>query len=364
MSTPNLFAAVEIGDLQLKNRMVMAPMTRNRAGQGNVPQDMNAMYYRQRASAGLIITEASQVSPEGVGYPATPGIHTEEQVAGWRNVTNAVHEEGGRIFLQLWFCGRISHPDLLPDNQIPVAPSAIQPEGEAFTYEGMKPFVTPRELQIDEIAGIVEQYRHAADMAKQAGFDGVEVHAANGYLIDQFLRDGSNHRSDAYGGNRENRMRLLNEVLDAVCEAWPANRVGIRLSPENSFNSMSDSRPAEHFAYFITQLNDRGLAYLHVLEGDMMTKSRQLDYRVLRDAFHGIYIANCGYDKERGEAAIANNDSDMIAYGVPFLANPDLVYRFQNNLGLNEANMATFYGGDENGYTDYPFSEGSTAQSA
>jgi N-ethylmaleimide reductase len=357
MSTPDLFSAVEIGDLQLNNRMVMAPMTRNRAAAGNVPQDMNAMYYRQRASAGLIITEASQVSAEGIGYPATPGIHSEEQVAGWRKVTNAVHEEGGHIFLQLWYCGRISHPDLLPDNQTPVAPSAIQPEGEAVTFEGMKPFITPRALQSDEIAGVVDQYRQAAALAKQAGFDGVEVHAANGYLIDQFLRDGSNQRSDEYGGNPENRMRLLNAVLDAVCETWPANRVGVRFSPENSFNSMSDSNPLEHFTYFISQLNDRGLAYLHVLEGDMMTQSRQLNYRTLRDAYSGIYIANCGYDKDRGQASIANGDSDLVAYGVPFLANPDLVYRYQNNLELNEANQETFYGGDETGYTDYPFIE-------
>ena len=355
MSAIDLFSPVAVGDLELSNRMVMAPMTRNRAAAGCVPQDMNATYYKQRASAGLIITEASQVSEEGIGYPATPGIHNEEQVAGWKKITSAVHDQGGKIFIQLWFCGRISHPDLLPDNQTPVAPSAIQPEGEAITFEGMKPFVMPRALETSEMADIVQQYKNAAQMATDAGFDGIEVHAANGYLLDQFLRDGSNVRTDEYGGSLENRMRLLNEVLDAVTEVLPENRVGVRLSPENSFNSMSDSDPKAHFSYFIEQLNRRKLAYLHVLEGDMMTQSRTLDYRSLRDLYDGIYIANCGYDLERGQSSIASGDSDLVAYGVPFLANPDLVKRFQNRLPLNEADQATFYGGDETGYTDYPF---------
>jgi len=218
MSANDLFSAVTIGNLNLSNRMIMAPMTRNRAAEGNVPQAMNVEYYRQRASAGLIITEASQVSPEGVGYPATPGIYNEQQVAGWRKITDAVHNEGGHIYLQLWYCGRISHPDLLPDKQTPVAPSAIKPEGEAITYEGMKAFVEPRALETNEIQNIVSQYKHAAYMAKQAGFDGVEIHAANGYLIDQFLRDGTNQRTDEYGGNEENRLRFLNQVIDAVFE--------------------------------------------------------------------------------------------------------------------------------------------------
>ena len=355
MSAIDLFSPVAVGDLELSNRMVMAPMTRNRAAAGCVPQDMNATYYKQRASAGLIITEASQVSEEGIGYPATPGIHNEEQVAGWKKITSAVHDQGGKIFIQLWFCGRISHPDLLPDNQTPVAPSAIQPEGEAVTFEGMKPFVMPRALETSEISDIVQQYKNAAGMAKDAGFDGIEVHAANGYLLDQFLRDGSNVRTDEYGGSLENRMRLLNEVLDAVSDVWPQNRVGVRLSPENSFNSMSDSDPKAHFSYFIEQLSQRKLAYLHVLEGDMMTQARTLDYRALRDLYDGTYIANCGYDLERGQSSIADGDSDLVAYGVPFLANPDLVHRFKNGLPLNEADQATFYGGDETGYTDYPF---------
>jgi len=354
MSTTDLFSAINIGKLTLRNRMVMAPMTRNRAAEGAIPQAMNVEYYRQRASAGLIITEASQVSAEGVGYPATPGIYNQQQVAGWQQITDAVHQEGGHIYIQLWYCGRISHPDLLPDQQIPVAPSAIRPEGEAITYEGMKAFVEPRALVTDEIQNIVSQYKNAAQMAKLAGFDGVEIHAANGYLIDQFLRDGSNQRSDEYGGSEENRMRFLNQVLDAVLEVWQSHCIGIRLTPENSFNSMSDSDPQAHFNYFITQLNSRDLAYLHILEGDMMSASRNVDYRALRDAYDGMYMANNGYDKTRAQSAIANGDCDLVAFGVPYLANPDLLYRYQHDLPLNQADQATFYGGDETGYTDYP----------
>ena len=364
MSTTDLFSAITLGNLNLTNRMVMAPMTRNRAAEGAIPQAMNVEYYRQRASAGLIITEASQVSAEGVGYPATPGIYNQQQVAGWQKITDAVHKEGGHIYIQLWYCGRISHPDLLPDQQTPVAPSAIRPEGEAITYEGMKVFVEPRALEASEIENIVGQYKNAAQMAKQAGFDGVEIHAANGYLIDQFLRDGSNQRSDAYGGNEENRMRFLNQVLDAVLEVWSSNCVGIRLTPENSFNSMSDSDPQTHFSYFITQLNSRNLAYLHLLEGDMMGASRNVDYRALRDAYDGVYMANNGYDKTRAQTAIANGDCDLVAFGVPYLANPDLLYRYQNDLPLNPADQATFYGGDETGYTDYPTAQHDTAVSA
>jgi len=361
MSNNSIFNQVKLGNLQLKNRMVMAPMTRNRAAEGNVPQAMNVKYYQQRASAGLIITEASQVSPQGVGYPGTPGIYNEDQVTGWQKVVDAVHNEDSHIYLQLWFCGRISHPDLLPDNALPVAPSAIKPEGEAITFEGMKAFVEPHALTVEEIKEIVGQYRHAAKMAKQAGFDGVEVHAANGYLIDQFLRDGSNQRTDDYGGNEENRMRLLNEVLDAVLETWGSSSVGVRLTPENSFNSMIDSSPQAHYHYFISQLNSRNLAYIHLLEGDMMGGESTVDYRALRDAYNGIYMANNGYDKTRAQTALSNGDSDLVAFGIPFLANPDLVERYKNDLPLNEANQATFYGGDETGYTDYPFTEKGTA---
>jgi N-ethylmaleimide reductase len=364
MTEKNLFEEITLGKLKLSNRLVMAPMTRNRAAAGNTPTAMNAEYYRQRATAGLIISEASQVSPEGVGYPATPGIYNQQQVDGWRLVTDAVHQAGGHIYLQLWYCGRISHPDLLPDKQTPVAPSAIKPEGETVTFEGMKAFVEPRALTSDEIQAIVSQYKNAAQKAKQAGFDGVEVHAANGYLIDQFLRDGSNQRSDEYGGTVGNRMRLLNEVLDAVTEIWDSERVGVRLTPENSFNSMSDSDPQSHFDYFITQLNKRDLAYIHLLEGDMMSESRNVDYRALRDAYDGLYIANNGYDKERAQNALENGDCDLVAIGVPFLANPDLVYRYQNDLPLNQADQATFYGGDETGYTDYPFAQQYSTETA
>ena len=353
----DLISPVTLGDMELTNRMIMAPMTRNRANQSNAPHSLNTEYYRQRASAGLIITEASPVSAEGIGYPATPGIYSDEQVAGWHDITDAVHAEGGHIFIQLWYCGRISHPSLLPDNQQPVAPSALRPEGDAVTFEGMKPFVEPRALNSNELPGIVAQYKRAAEMAQQAGFDGIEVHAANGYLVDQFLRDGSNQRDDAYGGNVENRMRFLNEILDAVCEVWSSDRIGVRLSPENSFNDMSDSNPQNHFSYFISQLNSRNLSYLHVLEGDMMSKQREINYRDLRDIYNGIYMANNGYDKALAQSSLNNGDCDLVAIGVPFIANPDLVYRYQHNLPLNDADQNTFYGGDEHGYTDYPLSK-------
>lgn len=354
--TVDLFSSLKLGDLTLPNRIVMAPLTRNRADADNAPHSLNVEYYQQRATAGLIITEASQVSAAGVGYPATPGIYNDKQAAGWRQVTNAVHAAGGHIFIQLWYCGRISHPDLLA-GQTPVAPSAIRPEGEAMTTSGPQAYVEPRALQSDEIPALVEEYASAAQLAKQAGFDGVEVHAANGYLVDQFLRDASNLRTDQYGGSVENRMRFLNEILDAVCAIWPSQRVGVRFSPENSFNSMSDSNPHAHFTYFISQLNPRKLAYIHLLEGDMLSGQRKVDYRALRDIYQGLYMANCGYDKSRAQISLARGDSDMVAFGVPFIANPDLVYRYQHNLTLNVADQSTFYGGDQHGYTDYPFAE-------
>ena len=351
----DLFTPIDLGDLTLPNRIIMAPLTRNRAIMpGNVPQAMNAGYYAQRAGAGLIISEASQVSPEGIGYPATPGIHSEEQVAGWRTVNDAVHAEGGRIFVQLWYCGRISHPDLLPDGQQPVSASAIRPAGEAITPNGMQPFVEPRALRTDELPGIVEQYLHAARCARDAGFDGVEVHAANGYLLDQFLRDGTNKRDDNYGGTLENRARLLHEVLSAVMETWDAARVGVRISPENSFNDITDSDPQTTFNYIAKSLSGKGLAYLHVVEGDMMSGDAGIDYRRLRGHFDGYYMANNGYDKARGLQAIASGAADMVSYGKPFLANPDLVTRFKQDAELNAPDPDTFYGGDETGYTDYP----------
>jgi N-ethylmaleimide reductase len=351
----DLFSPVNIGRLQLPNRIVMAPLTRNRAAAGDVPQPMHATYYRQRATAGLIISEASPISPQGVGYPGTPGIYSEAQIAGWQAVTQAVHEAGGHIFQQLWHVGRISHPDLQPGGAVPVAPSAIRPAGDAFTTTGMQPFVTPRALAVDEIQAIVAQYATAARNALQAGFDGVEVHAANGYLIDQFLRDGSNRRTDDYGGSLENRSRLLREVVQAVCEAVGPDRVGVRISPENSFNDMRDSRPQETFEYVAGLLDGFGLAYLHVVEGDMVSGEKGLDYGRIRAAFKGIYMANCRYDLARAQQAIAAGAADMVSFGTLYIANPDLVERFMQGAALNTPDPGTFYGGDEHGYTDYPF---------
>ena len=352
--TDNLFSPITIGPNTLRNRMVMAPLTRNRAGEGNVPQAMNVKYYRQRASAGLIISEATQVSPEGVGYPATPGIHSPEQVAGWKEVTRAVHDEDGLIFLQLWYCGRISHPDLLPNNQQPVSASAIRAQGDAVTFEGMKPFVEPRALETDELPGIVDQYRKAAINAKEAGFDGVEVHAANGYLLDQFLRDGTNQRQDNYGGSLENRTRLLLEVVDAVTGIWEPSQIGVRISPDNSYNDIHDSDPQTLFNYVAEVLNLKQIGYLHVVEGGFMGE-HDVDYDQIRQRFNGKYMANLGYDREKAESAIASGHADLVSFGTLFLANPDLVARFRTDAELNTPDQDTFYGGDEHGYTDYPF---------
>jgi len=350
----NLFSSIELGGLTLPNRMVMAPMTRNRAPE-TVPTPLMAEYYHQRATAGLIITEGTQVSEQGIGYPATPGIHTEAQVEGWKRVTKAVHEAGGHIFCQLWHCGRISHPDY-HGGEAPVAPSAIRPAGQAFTYEGLKDFVTPRALEADEIPGIIGQYRHAAACAMAAGFDGVEIHAANGYLIDQFLRDGSNRRTDDYGGSPENRVRLLMEITAAVCDEIGRNRVGVRISPINGFNDMHDSDPQALFNHVATSLSTLAPACLHVVEVSMAGEvSAEVDMAEIRSRFSGIYIANGGYDRQRAMEAIASGAADMVSFGVPFLANPDLPKRFELDAPLNVADQNTFYGGDEKGYTDYPF---------
>jgi len=365
----NLLSPVKVGLYELRNRLVMAPLTRNRAEAGNVPGALNATYYAQRASAGLIITEASQVSPQGLGYPSTPGIYSQEQVEGWRLVTNAVHERGGRIFLQLWHVGRISHPSLQPDGALPVAPSAIAPSGEASTFEGSQPFVTPRALETEEMPGIVEQYRKGAENALAAGFDGVEIHSANGYLLDQFLQDGSNQRTDQYGGSIENRARLLVEVTEAVTSVWGAERVGVRLSPTGTFNSMYDSNPAALFSYVASALNRFGLAYLHLVEpradadalkrwakdiGNLDDKEVGLAARYFRPIFTGTIISAGGYDREQGNAVLAAGDADLVAYGRLFIANPDLPERFALNAPLNTPDRSSFYGGDERGYTDYP----------
>ena len=354
---PDLFDPFQLGPLLLPNRIVMAPLTRNRAGAGNVPAPLNIEYYVQRASAGLILTEATQISPQGVGYPLTPGIHSDEQIAGWRGVTDAVHAAGGRIFLQLWHVGRISHPSLQPEGALPVAPSAIQPKGEAVTYQGMQRYVTPRTLETHEIPGIVADYRHAAANALKAGFDGIEVHGANGYLIDQFLRDGTNLRSDAYGGSVANRARLLHEVLDAVSTVWPSNQVGLRLSPSTTFNDMSDSDPRSHFGEIITSVNRHRLAYLHLIEPNQADQDHGavcVPSREFRPLFEGTLLVCDGYDGAKARAAIADGHADLVAFGKLFIANPDLPARLQANAPLNTPDPATFYGGDAHGYTDYP----------
>lgn len=352
----NLFSPAKLGDITLNNRIVMAPLTRNRAGEGGVPQAMNVTYYEQRATAGLIVTEATPISAMAHGYPALPGIYTDAQVAGWKKVTEAVHAKGGKIVIQLWHVGRISHPSLLPSNALPVAPSAIKPAGQAFTYQGLVDYVEPRALTLDELPAIIQDYVHATKCAVQAGFDGVEIHAANGYLLDQFLRDGSNKRADKYGGSYENRARLLMQVTQAVVDVIGAGKVGVRLSPVNPFNDMKDSNPQALFNYVAEALSQFGLAYLHAVEGGIHGggESDPFDFIAFRKLFKGAYIANLAYDKARGESAIASGHADAIAYGVPFLANPDLVARFAKNAPLNEADATTFYGGGEKGYIDYP----------
>lgn len=355
--TADLFSEGSLGSIALKNRIVMAPLTRNRAGEGGVPHDLNATYYAQRASAGLIVTEATPISDMGHGYPALPGIYNDAQIEGWKLVTDAVHAKGGKIVLQLWHVGRISHPSLLPSNSLPVAPSAIKPEGQAFTYEGLQDYVEPRALETAELPAIVQDYVHATKCAMVAGFDGVEIHAANGYLLDQFLRDGSNQRTDNYGGSLENRTRLLMEVTRAVIDVIGSDKTGLRLSPVNPFNDMKDSTPQALFNYVANALNQFNLAYLHVVEGGIPGTGEpdMFDFVALRQLFKGKYMANLSYDKTRGNAAITSGHADCVAYGVPFIANPDLVERFEKEASLNDADSNTFYGGAEEGYTDYPF---------
>ncbi|MBL1433624.1 MAG: alkene reductase [Gammaproteobacteria bacterium] len=355
MSFTHLFSEGKLGDLDLPHRIIMAPLTRSRSSQpGDVPNDLNAEYYGQRASAALIISEATQISPQGKGYAFTPGIHSKEQIEGWKKVIEAVHAQDSLIFLQLWHVGRVSHSSLQPDNGLPVAPSAIAPEGQAFTYEGMLDFETPRALETNEIPDIVEQYRQAAVNAKQAGFDGVEIHAANGYLLEQFLKDGTNHRTDIYGGSIENRVRLTLEVTKVVTDVWGGDRVGIRISPTGTFNTMSESHPQSLYHYLIEQLNPFNLAYLHVVESFAGSTSNDFDFTALRKKFNGAYMANGGYTGELAEQSLANDKSDFVAFGTLYIANPDLPKRLHLGAQLNDADPDTFYGGDAKGYTDYP----------
>jgi N-ethylmaleimide reductase len=346
-----LFVPYRLGEIELSNRLVMAPMTRSRALDHNVPNNIAATYYAQRASAGLIISEATQVSPQGVGYIRTPGIHLSAQVAGWTRITEAVHRAGGKIFLQLWHVGRISHPDF-HGGELPVAPSAIAAQGQVFTAKGLQPMVTPRALTLAELPGIVEQFRKGAHNAKAAGFDGVELHGANGYLLDQFLRDGTNRRTDAYGGTVENRARLPLEVTKAVIDVWGADRVGYRISPNGAFNSMSDSDPIATFSYLAEQLNKFGIVYLHVV--DPVADGAKRVSPLLRRKFDRTYIVNGGFDLDSADAAIRNGEADLVAFGKPFLANPDLPQRYRVNAPLNVPNEATFYAGEDKGFTDYP----------
>jgi len=354
-----LFSEKKLGALTLPHRIVMAPLTRSRSSQpGDIPNDLNAEYYKQRASAALVITEATQITPQGKGYAYTPGIHSAQQIAGWKKITDAIHQQGGHVFMQLWHVGRVSHSSLQPDGKLPVAPSAIAvSEGQAFTETGMLDFETPRALETGEIAGIVEDYRQAALNAKQAGFDGVEIHAANGYLLEQFLKDGTNKRTDRYGGSFENRVRIVLEVTQAVTDVWGSDRVGIRLSPTGTFNSMTESDPLGLYSYLIEQLNPFNLAYIHLVERFGVSKDADesdFDFAHLRTLFNGSYIANGGYSGETAEQSLASNESDFIAFGVPFIANPDLPTRIKQGAELNSPDFDTFYGGDAKGYTDYP----------
>lgn len=344
-----LFDPIKIGALELPNRVIMAPLTRCRAEPGRVPGDLMVEYYVQRASAGLIITEATSVDPMGVGYPDTPGIWSDEQVAGWQRVTTAVHKAGGRIVLQLWHVGRISDPSYL-DGELPVAPSAIAAQGHVSLLRPKRDYVTPRALETAEIPGIVAAYRHGAENAKRAGFDGVEVHGANGYLLDQFLQSDTNQRTDNYGGSIENRARLLLEVTDACIDVWGADRVGVHLSTRGDMHTMGDSDPAATFGHVARELGQRQLAFICIREA-AGSDSLGPD---LKAAFGGVYIANEKFDKAKANAWLDEGKADAVAFGMPFIANPDLPQRLEQDAALNEPHPDTFYSKGPVGYIDYP----------
>lgn len=350
---------VTLGDLSLRNRIVMAPLTRSRSTAEGVPPDYAADYYGQRADCGLIISEATNISPQAVGYAFTPGIWSDAQVAAWKPIVAAVHNRGGRIFLQLWHTGRISHPDLHGGGALPVAPSAIRPEGQAFTADGLKDHVTPRALETDEIPAIVEDYRRAAANAKAAGFDGVEVHAANNYLLEQFIRDSTNHRTDRYGGSIENRLRFPLEVVRAVVDVWGPGRVGIRLSPATTEPGKTplDGAPGETYGHLVDALSALGLLYIHDIEG-VTQQTRDVpdtvDFADLRRRFSGAYVANNQYTLDLAEQVLAAGEADLFSLGRPFLANPDLIDRLRTGAPLAEAPKEYWYGGDATGYSDWP----------
>ena len=347
---PNLFDPIVVGDLHLANRVIMAPLTRCRASEGRVPNALMQQYYVQRASAGLILTEATSVCPMGVGYPDTPGIWSAEQITGWRSITSAVQQAGGKIMLQLWHVGRVSDPFYL-NGELPVAPSAIAAKGHVSLLRPQRAYMTPRALSTDEIAGIVDAYRQGAENAKLAGFDGVEIHGANGYLLDQFLQDSTNLRTDRYGGSIENRARLLLEVTDAVISVWGAGRVGVHLSPRCDAHDMGDSTRADTFGYVATELGKRGIAFICAREA----QGEDSLGPQLKRQFGGVYIANEKFDKASANAAIEQGHADAVAFGVPYIANPDLVQRLVQDAPLNEAKSELFYASGAQGYTDYPF---------
>ena len=345
-----LFTPVQIGRYTLPNRLVMAPMTRSRADDNGIPSDLVVTYYAQRASAGLIVTEGVFPSAMGKGYVRTPGIATDEQIAVWKKVTEAVHTKGGRIFMQIMHCGRISHPSMLPNQAQPVAPSAIKPAGQTWTGAGMEEFVTPRELKLDEIAGVINEYRLATRRAIDAGFDGVELHTASGYLPEQFLSSGSNQRQDQYGGSVENRARFVLDVLEAMVAEVGGDRVGIKISPEMGFNDITDANPQETYTYLVDQLRDLNLAYLHVA-----LFGAKVDYHaLLRPRFNGAYLMGGGLDQTGAEAVLSDKRADATVFGGAFLANPDLPERFRQGAPLNTPDKNTFYSPGAEGYIDYP----------
>lgn len=352
-----LFQPGRLGGLDLPNRIIMAPMTRSRADNFGVPGELTAIYYAQRASAGLIFTEANNISVQASSGINTMGLHSKAQTAGWRNVVDAVHAAGGRIIAQLGHAGRVSHRDLL-GGQLPVAPSAIRPEGEVFTTNGRVPMETPRALATEELPGIVAQYVTAAANAKAAGFDGIQIHGGNGYLLDSFLKDGPNERTDRYGGNIRNRARLPLEVVEAVTTIWSPERVGFRLTPWFSLWSVSDSDPVDTFSYFARQLSEAGVGYIELTEAPAGPMARPEGAphmtRVVREHFKGTLIANGGFNASSASDLLARKGADLVSFGAPFIANPDLPRRFLENAPLSEPDRSTFYGGDHRGYTDYP----------
>lgn len=356
MTNQTLFQPYPLGSITLANRIVMAPLTRNRAGSGLVPSELAAMYYAQRATAGLLITEATQISAQAQGYQDTPGIYTRAQIEGWRKVTEAVHAKGGRIFVQLWHVGRVSHVDLQPDGAAPVAPSAIRAETKTFVNNGFSDVSEPRALETAEIKQIIDDFRQASANAIAAGFDGVEIHGANGYLLEQFLKDGANQRTDIYGGSIENRARLLLEVMAAVTGEIGAERTGVRISPVSPANAITSSDPQEQYDYLVEQLDTLGIVYLHVVEGATggPRDAVPFDYDSLRRRFKNTYIGNNGYDLALASAQLAEGKADLFAFGRPFIANPDLVERLQKGAPLAAFIPETLYGGGAEGYTDYP----------